>query len=192
MAQHRHVRADCGRRHLLADEARADDDQAGAGVKRLQLASVARVAQREHVGTAVQQLEAASLGAGGDEQPVVGQLVAVVQHQAVIDRLQAHGVAAQAQLDIALAVPVIRPEGELRRLGIPRQDALGERRAVVGAQRLGADHRDGAGVVVAAQRLDGPLGGEAAAGDDDVAAVAILIHRDTRAGVAVAVLLRGR
>ena len=65
----------------------------------------------------------------------------------------------RAQLDAVLGVPGSRAQREIRPLA--REDRLGERRAVVGRVRLGADHGDRAVVAVGAQRLGAALGGEA-------------------------------
>ena len=61
-------------------------------------------------------------------------------------------------------------DGERGRLGRLRagQHLLRERRAVVGAVRLVADERDGAGVAEAAQLLGGAQPGEGGPDDDDV------------------------
>jgi hypothetical protein len=64
-------------------------------------------------------------------------------------------------------VPIIGTEAQRGFVDPSCEVLLGQRRPVVGCDGLVADEMDGAVMAAAAKRLDGTLGGEAAAGDHD-------------------------
>ena len=89
-----------GGRDLLADEARADDDQAAAlGQRGAQRAGVLERAQRVDVGEPVEQRQAARAAAGGDEQLLVAEGVAVVERDDAPRAVEGRGAGAEEQLD---------------------------------------------------------------------------------------------
>ena len=140
-------------RDLLADEAGADDDQAPAlGERGAQGAGVLERAQGVDVGEGVEQRQAARAAAGGDEQLLVADRVAVVERDDVPGAVEGRRASAEQQLDVAVGVPRLRAQAEAV-LGLgAREDGLGERRAVVGrrearrtASGCGPRSRRGAG-----------------------------------------------
>ncbi len=106
------------------------------------------------------------LGAGGDDQDVVGQ-GALGGVQDVLGGAQAGGLDAEPQVD-AEGGEVHREGGAL---GLAEQDGLGQRRSVVGLVGLGAQQGDRAVPALLAQG-DGGLHTRHAGADDDDAAVA--------------------
>ena len=168
----RHVQSEitADRGHLGADEAGADDQHPlRPGLqRRLQLGRVIAGAQR------VEALQLGLFGvepragpdAGGDQQPVVGHLVAVGEQHFPVVAVQSGGRHAQTPVGVDLPQP--------RQLGVPRrhpslEHLLGQRRPVVRLVHLVADDGQRAGEALVAQRLRGAQPGQRRTDDDDPA-----------------------
>ena len=121
---------------LGADPAGADHDDRAAAVEPLaQRVGILDAAQVEHaVERFARDREAARLGAGGEQQPVVAQPLAVVERHLADRRVQAHGRAAEPQLDLVLGVEGLVVDVDLlapgpRRAGSPSTAAAARRGA---------------------------------------------------------------
>ena len=136
-----------------ADEPGADDDDVSYLVKSLaQDIGVGERAQRQHaVELGSRHSERPAARAGGQDQMVPGQLAARGQSQPAfgpVDR--GHGLAGQ-DLDLMLGVEGLRPEPELVEAAVAGEVGFRKRRALIGRNRLVADHYDPAGKALLAQ-----------------------------------------
>ena len=153
---------------FLADEAGADHDEARARAESLsQPARVGEASKLVDVGEALGARQAARAASGGDQQLRERQSRAGGERQLACGDVQAGCALAEQQLDVAVAVPLVGAEAQRGFVDPSREVLLGQRRAVVGRDGLIADELNGAVMAVAAKRLDGTLGREAAAGDHD-------------------------
>src|SRR5581483_10638645 len=108
----------------------------------------------------------ARLGAGGEQDGVVAQALAALELDLGGLRVEGRDRGREAKLDLALGVEVLLVDVGLA-VGLAAQIVLGERRALVGSLRFGADQNDAAVEALLAQGL-GRLGaGEAGADDDE-------------------------
>ncbi len=148
------------RRHLGADEAGTDHDDARVVVEPgAQVERVVDGAQHEDAVEVGGVGQHARGGTGGEQCTIERELltdpVAGVEGEDLGSRVERGGAHAEAQLDVELVVG--RPaEREVLRLPFAREQLLGERRAVVRQVGLGPHQDDPAVVAVTAQRLRGP------------------------------------
>jgi hypothetical protein len=153
------------RRHLRPGEAAADDhDTARTGGEAL--AQGRRVGHRVDHEDAVERrlvllVPRPRAQAGGDQATVVGQLLAALELQRVVDAVEPDGARAQLPVD-AVERAELRQDRVVGRRE-PEQHLLGERRPVVGALGFLADDGDRAGEALGAQRLGPARTGQAAA-----------------------------
>ena len=117
---------------------------------------------------------------GRDQQLLVAQLGARVEHDRSGLGVEPLGAGAQQQLDLLLLIPPGRPVGDRLLLDRARQHLLGKRRPVVGRVGLGADHPHRRLVAAAAQGLGAALRREPAADDHDTV---VSHHASSRTGV---------
>ena len=113
--------------------------------------------------------QASGRRAGGDDHAVA------VRHRRAVGELDRRGRSASSPAagtprrtsSPSVGVLVGLAQGDAVGLPVAGEQLLGQRRAVVGQVRLGADQRDRAGVAVGAQRLAGPQPGERGPDHDD-------------------------
>ena len=154
-----------GRRDLGADPARADDHHRAAAVD--PLAQRVGVVERAQVVDAVESApgigSAARLGAGGEQQAVVGQPLAAGERDLARGRGRSPSRAVPRRSSIVVLVVEAASSctQTFSRVGLAAQVLLGERRALVRALGLGADQHDAAVEALLAQRLGGLGAGEA-------------------------------
>ena len=141
-----HGRRGCG--DLEADQARADHREAHAG--RQGCAQGARVVERPQLVDAgsqrgrgagagrpcTQQPQPPRAGTGRDEQPVVAQALAAVQHDLAPPASSATARMCAAQIDVMLGVPTRRAQRGF--VALAGEQRLGQRWAVVGGVRSSA------------------------------------------------------
>ena len=149
-----------GAGELEADEAAADDGDAGAGVE--------AGAEREGVVEGAQvggagggEREAAGGGAGGEEEAGVGEGGAVGEADGAGGAVDGDGLGVKASDSRVLQVAAGEDGGGR---GVGEHGRFREGRALVGGVRLGADQGDG--VAALAQR-EGGAGAAFAGADDD-------------------------
>ena len=106
-------------------------------------------------------------GPGRDQQPVVGRRLGAGVDLAAVE-VDGGDLGAGAQVDVVVVVPVLLHDVRRLRRRVAEQDALGERRPLVGQVPLGGEHHDPALVAVLAELAGGVRGGDAPADDDDV------------------------
>ena len=149
-----------------------------------QSAGVGEASQLVDVGEALGARQTARAASGGDQQLRERQSRAGRERQLACGDVQPGCSLAEQQLDVAVAVPLIGTEAQRGFVDPSREVLLGQRRAVVGRDGLIADELDGAVMAAAAKRLDGTLGGEAAAGDHDArtASAMLVIGHGARIG----------
>ena len=161
------------RRDLAADPARPDDDQVAAaalehGADRVGVAERAQHVDAVEVGA--RQRQALGLGARGQQQAVVGDLLAALEHDRAGREVDALGAHAGAQRHVVVGVPALLLQvgprsARSRRAGNPCS-AAGARRAI----GLGADEDDVAVEALLAQRLDRLSAGHPGAHDHECGA----------------------
>jgi hypothetical protein len=153
---------------LQADEAAADDRQPPRRVQLLaQRERVGRAAQHGDVGEALgQRRQPARVRAGGEHQPRVGQLRAGGEAHDAARAVDRHRRVAAVQRDALLGVPGLGAQ-RLQRLGRILQEGLGQRRALVGQQRLVAHEVHARALPGLGQRGAELRAGMAAPDDDD-------------------------
>ena len=150
------------RRHLGADEAEADHHRPGAGAGRAANAvAILHRAQLEY---------AREIRTGGgersvptarrDQEPVVGHLLAPLQADDFALGIDRDGADTQTEVDVLLRVVVRRVDELILEPVLAAKIALGQRRAIVGELRLGADEIHGAVVAALAQRRGGTGAGQ--------------------------------
>jgi hypothetical protein len=176
-ADHGDLGAEChgGRGGLDADEAAPDDQQPHAGDQSGPQAQgvVQRPDRVDRRPRGVERRERASGTAGGQDQPVVGHLLAVGERHDGAPGVQCGG--GDAELPLRRQLRSHRQAHVL--LGqLAEQHLLGQRRSVVGQPRLVADQRQPALVALTAQGLAGTQAGQAGPDDDDPTGAA---HRPT-------------
>jgi hypothetical protein len=158
-----------GSGRLQADIAAADHGQALVGAQGvLEQLGVGGRAQGQHagqVGAGDRQLTGA--GAGGQDEEVVGNGLARGQGHRLFRAIDPFGHAFEAQGDVIVGVPLGRLQRERLGVGLALQPGLGQRRALIGQQRLVADQDDTALVTVLAQERGGRTACVARADDDD-------------------------
>ncbi|MEA2402599.1 MAG: hypothetical protein QOK00_3002, partial [Thermoleophilaceae bacterium] len=154
---------------LGSDEAGADHGDAGAGLETgANCQAVVERAQHVH------SLERGSAGqaprrrAGRDDQRVVGEPLAPrdLDLPAVEVEGRGPGPKSQVQVELGKAIARVAQVGGIG-AGVAGEQALRERRPVVGGMRLRAQQRQAPGVSVTAERLDRPQAGERCSDDDD-------------------------
>ena len=129
---------------------------------------IAFAAQGQHAsGIAPRQRQAARGGAGGQQQAAVGQCGAVGQQHALGRAVDAGYGHAGMQFDVLAGQHFGGAHHQLGRFHVASQPGLGQRRAVVGAIGLIAQHGDAAFVAAAAQGFGGLYAGLSCADDDD-------------------------
>ena len=159
-----------GRRgDLAADPSGADDDERAAAVEPLpQRVAVRHAAQVEHaVEVAAGDREPARLGAGREQQPVVAQPLAVVEHDFPLSQVQLDRGPPDAQLDGVVGVEALGLDVDRLALGVAAEIVLRQRRALVRTFLLGADQRDAPVEAFLAQCLGGLCAGQSGADDDE-------------------------
>ena len=106
-------------------------------------------------------------GAGREQQPVVRDHAAVGECHRVVFRIDRRDVDLQAQIDMVVAVKVIRPQRQpvLRRAA--GEIVLRKVRAVDWRRIVVAQHHDAALIILPPQHLGGSESGRAAADDHD-------------------------
>jgi hypothetical protein len=147
---------------------RADDDNA---LRRLRLpddgTAIGERAQIVDVRQlATGHIEPHRLGAGGDEERVVGLATTVLELDLVSRRVDCRGARAETQLDAVLPVEFRRAQRDPLFGRVAGEIVLRQIRPVVGRRGIAAQHRDAAGIALAAQRLGGAAAGRASAEDD--------------------------
>jgi hypothetical protein len=143
---HRHLGAALARRggELRSDPPGADHDHLAARLEtpaqRVAVRERAQVVDRVQVGAGDRQ--PTRFCARGQQQPVVAELAPVLEPDLGAARVErAHGSAGD-QLDVVLTVEGLRMDIGLLARGLRAQVILGQRRALVGSLRLGADQDD--------------------------------------------------
>ena len=158
------------RGHLAADEPEADDRRAPAGPGRLpypvRVLDGPEVEDARQAGAREGQPPLAATG--GDDQPVVGQLLAAFQADSPALGVEGGGPPAEQELDPGAVVVLLGRHEELLEPGGPAQEGLGQRRALIGQVGLGADHRDAAVEAQPAQLQGGVGAGQPTAQDEDL------------------------
>ena len=154
---------------LGADPAGADHDDRAAAVEACaERVGVLDAAQVEH---AVERFagdrETARLGAGGQQQPVVVQPLAVVEPHLADRRVQAHGRATEAQFDVMLGVVTLIVDVDPVASDVAAQVVLGQRWPFVGALVLGPDQHEAPVEALGPQGLCRLGAGEAGANDHE-------------------------
>ena len=153
---------------LLSDKAGADHGEAAAGNERVaQAAGVVDRPQHVDVVEALGAGQRPRRAAGGDQQLRERQAPARVEHERAARDVERGGAGTGEQVDVVLGVPVVRAEAQVVVIDRSGQVLLGERRAVVGRERLAGDEADRLCEAAAAQGLDCALRRQAAAGDHD-------------------------
>lgn len=154
---------------LRADPAGADDDDRAAAIETCaERVGVLDTAQVEHaVERFAEDREATGLGAGGQQQPVVAQPLAVVERNLADRCVQAHGRATEAQLDVMLDVVTFVVDVDLLPPDLAAQVVLGQRRPLVRALMFGPDQHEAPLEALSPQRLGGLGACEAGANDHE-------------------------
>ena len=111
--------------------------------------------------------EPSRLGAGGQQQAVVAQPLAVVEGQLARRRVQAHRRSAEAQLDVVPGVEALVVDVDLLAADLATQVLLGQRRALVGPLVLGPDQHHAPVEALVAQGLGRLRAGQARADDHE-------------------------
>jgi len=154
---------------LEADEPRADDGDAGTGseprAERQGVVDVADVKDVETVGARRAQL--ARPRAGREKEEIVGLAAAVLEAQPACAAIDLADPCAEAERNVVLAIPGLRPDIGLLDLHGAGEQLLGERWTLIGRMALLADQQDLALEAGAAQGLRGAATGMAGADDDD-------------------------
>jgi hypothetical protein len=159
LLDHGHLGAEPARRRrgLAADPARADDHEPSAWTQ--------CSPQPVGVGDGAQDVDAVATRSldrwpprcrpGRDQQPVVAQLLAVGQGDAVGARVQCGRARGRQQLDPLVRVEALIVYVRFGELAVARQVCLRQRRALVGQVRFVGDQDDAPVEALLAQRLCG-------------------------------------
>ena len=154
---------------LGADPAGADHDHRAAAVEpfaqRVGVLDAAQVVHAVELGAG--NREPARLGAGGQQQPVVAQPLAVVERHLLQRRVHVDRRAAQAQLDVVVGVEALAVDVDAVAVGLAAQVVLRQRRALVRALVLGADEHQAPLEALVSQGLSGLGAGQAGADDHE-------------------------
>ena len=154
---------------LGADPAGSDDDDRAAAVE--PFAQHVRVIDGAQVVNAVElgagDREPARFRAGGQQQLVVAQPLAVVERDLLQRRVHVDRRAAEAQLDVVLGVEALVVDVDPLASGLAAQVVLRQRRALVRALVLGADKHQAPFEAFVSQCLSGLGGGQAGADDHE-------------------------
>ena len=156
-------------RDLEPDEARADHDRAarrlGALDDRPAIGERAQRVDMRLVGARDRQAD--RLGAGREQQPVVGDRAPVGEHDLARTRIDAGDVRLEPQIDAVLGIEAVRAQRHpiLRRAA--GEIVLGQVRPVDGRRIVVAQHDDAALIVLAPEHLGRREAGRAAADDHD-------------------------
>ena len=105
------------------------------------------------------------LGTAGDQQVVVVEDGSVIQGQSVGFGVESGCPATEEELDSVVGVPGLGLEVYVHSRRALSEELLGQRRTVVGDDRLGADHTDGVFEPLLPQGLGAALGGESTSDD---------------------------
>ena len=146
----------------------ADDDGFAALFRRrLHRVDIVQVAEGDHAGkVGAGQGQADRVGAGGEDQPVIADALAVMQHDLLAHAVDGLHPIAEVGLDAVAVVPVLRVGDDLVEALFPGQHRR-KLDAVVGGQALGADDRDVEARLVSLEDfLDDAAPGHAGADDD--------------------------
>ena len=157
------------RRDLEADETAADDHHGlGAGQGAADRHGVLDAAQSQHAGKiAPRDRQAPRAAAGREGQPRIGQDLAVGEVHRLIGAVDRRHGDARHEGDILAGNRLGRTQGQSRRVHLAEQHGFRQRRPLIGRMRLAADQRDGAVIVLGAQRLGDLQAGLAGADDHD-------------------------
>ncbi len=129
---------------------------------------VGEAAQVVHAGQAgAGDVQAARLGAGGQQQLVVGDQGAVAEADGLRLGVEADGGLAQVQFDLCLGVPGGFMDENAVALFLAEQEPLGERGALVRVVALVTDEDHPAGEPFRAESLRGLCAGQATPDDDE-------------------------
>ena len=161
--------------HLAADEAGADHDHPLRRGDQVGPQGQAVVDRAEDVDTGEvgPGRDAAGRRAGGDHHAVDVEVVARGSRHPPDADVEGSGRLPESPLDVEVLGD--REVGSRRLLGAG-QHLLGERRAVVGEVRLGAEHDDLALVALGTERLGGPEPRERGADDGDATPATYVAH----------------
>jgi len=133
-------------RYLHPDESAPDHRHAGTLSKSLpEYPSVVEIPKQIDACTTGERRNAARHGPGGDDEPVVGNLIVAFQAHPLRSGIQADGWLPQTPVHFEVLGP-LPAQGELLRLPLPLQELLGQGRAVIGLVRL-LPHRNDAAAV---------------------------------------------
>ena len=162
-----------GRGHLAADPARADDHEPAAvadhGAQGVGVGDRPQDAHRLPFGAV--DRGPARHRAGGDQQPVVRELLAAWERDVVRRGVERGRARRRAQLDVIGRVEALGVDLGVGGAAVARQVALRERRSLVGPPRLLGDQDDAPLEALLAQRRGGLGAGQAAADDHERLAV---------------------
>ena len=113
------------------------------------------------------EVEPHRLRAGGEQERVVAKQAAVRELDVPGYRVDHRHRRAEPQVDVTLAVELRRPERDGLLGSRTREEAFRQLGPVAGQRRVGAEHRDAAGVTLVSKRLGRRVARAATADDDD-------------------------
>ena len=113
----------------------------------------------------------ACVGTGGEDQVVVGQGVAIGELDLAVGAVDGFGTNAEAQVDVLFAVEGALLEAEAIHGDGALEPSLGQRRPMIGGDRLITHQGDGTGEAVLAQEGNDGAAAMAGADDDDATGI---------------------